>query len=291
MTAKKTKTAPMPVRHDVSLLTDDDLYLFNEGNHYRLYHKLGAHVLKEPEAAGTYFAVWAPDAEQVWVTGYFNGWDKGQHPLAHRAQSGIWEGFIPGLGAGSLYKYHVASKYGAYRVDKADPFAFSFEGPPRTASIVWDLDYAWEDGDWMARRHRANALDGPQSVYEVHLGSWRRVPEEGDRFLTYRELAPLLAEHVQRLGFTHVEFMPGTSPPPAGMAPPRISCFWWTTCTGRASASSWTGCPPTSRRTSTGPASSTALTSMSTPTLAGGFIPTGAAPFSITAATRCGASS
>ena len=204
----KTKTSPMPVRHDVSLLTDDDLYLFNEGNHYRLYHKLGAHVLKEPEAAGTYFAVWAPDAEQVWVTGDFNGWDKGSHPLSHRAQSGIWEGFIPGLGPGSLYKYHVASKYGAYRVDKADPFAFSYEGPPRTASIVWDLDYAWEDGDWMARRHRANALDGPQSVYEVHLGSWRRVPEEGDRFLTYRELAPLLAEHVQRLGFTHVEFMP-----------------------------------------------------------------------------------
>jgi 1,4-alpha-glucan branching enzyme len=208
MTAKKTKTAPMPVRHDVSLLTEDDLYLFNEGNHYRLYHKLGSHVLKKPEAAGTYFAVWAPDAEQVWVTGDFNGWDKGRHPLSNRAQSGIWEGFIPGLGAGSLYKYHVASKYGAYRVDKADPFAFSYEGPPRTASIVWDLDYAWEDGDWMARRHRANALDAPQSVYEVHLGSWRRVPEEADRFLTYRELAPLLTEHVQRLGFTHVEFMP-----------------------------------------------------------------------------------
>ena len=198
----------MPVRYDVSLLTDDDLYLFNEGNHCRLYHKLGAHVLKEPEAAGTYFAVWAPDAAQVWVTGDFNGWDKGSHPLSHRAQSGIWEGFIPGLGPGSLYKYHVASKYGGYQVDKADPFAFSYEGPPRTASIVWDLDYAWEDGDWMARRHRANALDAPQSVYEVHLGSWRRVPEEGDRFLTYRELAPLLAEHVQRLGFTHVEFMP-----------------------------------------------------------------------------------
>ena len=207
-TKAKVKTSPVPVRHDVSLLTDDDLYLFNEGNHYRLYHKLGAHVLKKPEAAGTYFAVWAPDAAQVWVTGDFNGWDKGSHPLSHRAQSGIWEGFIPGLGPGALYKYHVASKYGAYQVDKADPFAFSYEGPPRTASIVWDLDYAWEDGDWMAGRHRANALDGPMSVYEVHLGSWRRVPEEGDRFLTYRELAPLLAEHVQRLGFTHVEFMP-----------------------------------------------------------------------------------
>ncbi|MDP2046395.1 MAG: alpha-amylase family glycosyl hydrolase, partial [Deltaproteobacteria bacterium] len=207
-TKTKAKTSPVPVRHDVTLLTDDDLYLFNEGNHYRLYHKLGAHGLKDQGATGTYFAVWAPDAEQVWVTGDFNGWDKASHPLAHRAQSGIWEGFIPGLGPGALYKYHVASKYGAYRVDKADPFAFAFEGPPRTASIVWGLDYAWEDGDWMAQRFRANALDAPQSVYEVHLGSWRRVPEEGDRFLTYRELAPLLAEHVQRLGFTHVEFMP-----------------------------------------------------------------------------------
>ena len=204
----KTKTTPGPVRYDVSLLTDDDLYLFNEGSHYRLYHKLGAHVLKEPEPLGTYFAVWAPDAQQVWVSGDFNGWSKSSHPLGNRAQSGIWEGFIPGLEAGSLYKYHLASKYGAYRVDKADPFAFSLEGPPRTASIVWDLDYAWEDGDWMAGRYRKNALDGPMSVYEVHLGSWRRVPEEGNRSLTYRELAPLLAEHVQRLGFTHVEFLP-----------------------------------------------------------------------------------
>ncbi len=208
MTDKKSKNLPTTVRHDISLLTDDDLYLFNEGSHYRLYDKLGAHVLKENQATGTYLAVWAPDAEQVWVTGDFNGWDKASHPLSHRSQSGIWEGFIPGLGPGSLYKYHVASKYGAYRVDKADPFAFSFEGPPRTASIVWDLDYTWQDGEWMAQRHRHNALDGPMSIYEVHLGSWRRVPEEDNRFLTYRELAPLLAEHVQRLGFTHVEFLP-----------------------------------------------------------------------------------
>ncbi len=204
----KTKTPPSPVRYDVSRLTDDDLYLFNEGSHYRLYHKLGAHVLKEPDPPGTYFAVWAPDAEQVWVTGDFNGWSKSSHPLRQRSQSGLWEGFIPGLVAGSLYKYHVASKYGAYRVDKADPFAFFLEGPPRTASIIWDLDYAWEDGDWMANRYRKNALDGPMSVYEMHLGSWRRVPEEGNRALTYRELAPLLAEHVQRLGFTHVELLP-----------------------------------------------------------------------------------
>jgi 1,4-alpha-glucan branching enzyme len=208
MADKKRKTSPPKVRHDVSLLTDDDLYLFNEGSHYRLYHQLGAHVLQEGETPGTYFAVWAPDAAQVWVTGDFNGWDKGRHPLAQRGQSGLWEGFIPGLGHGSLYKYHVASKYGAYRVDKADPFAFSFEGPPRTASIVWDLDYSWGDEDWLARRQRANALDGPMSIYEVHLGSWRRVPEEGNRALSYRELAPYLAEHIQGLGFTHVEFLP-----------------------------------------------------------------------------------
>ena len=207
MAAKKTTTSPAPVRYDVSLLTDDDLYLFNEGSHYRLYNRLGSHVLKEPEA-GAYFAVWAPDAAQVSVTGDFNGWHKSSHPLRQRASSGIWEGFIPGMGPGSLYKYHVASKYGAYRVDKSDPFAFGFEGPPRTASIVRDLDYAWEDGDWMARRDGHNALDVPMSVYEVHLGSWRRVPEEGNRSLTYRELAPRLAEHVQRLGFTHVEFLP-----------------------------------------------------------------------------------
>jgi 1,4-alpha-glucan branching enzyme len=208
MAAQKKKTSPPKVRHDVSRLTDDDLYLFNEGSHYRLYQKLGAHVHKEGETTGTYFAVWAPDAAQVWVTGDFNGWDQGSHPLSQRGQSGIWEGFVPDLGPGSLYKYHVASKYGAYRVDKADPFAFSFEGPPRTASIVWDLDYAWEDGDYMSGRYRANTLDGPLSIYEVHLGSWRRLPAEGNRALTYRELAPYLAEHVQRLGFTHVEFLP-----------------------------------------------------------------------------------
>ncbi|MFA5111207.1 MAG: 1,4-alpha-glucan branching enzyme, partial [Desulfobaccales bacterium] len=127
MAAKKTTTSPAPVRYDVSLLTDDDLYLFNEGSHYRLYNRLGSHVLKEPEA-GAYFAVWAPDAAQVSVTGDFNGWHKSSHPLRQRASSGIWEGFIPGMGPGSLYKYHVASKYGAYRVDKSDPFAFGFEG-------------------------------------------------------------------------------------------------------------------------------------------------------------------
>jgi len=201
--------APAPtVRHDFSLLSDDDLYLFNEGNQFRLYLKLGSHLVREQGETGTYFAVWAPDAKQVFVSGDFNRWHKKSHPLRQRGQSGIWEGFIPGVGQGSLYKYHIVSKYRGYRVDKADPFAFSFEGPPRTASIVWDLDYSWGDREWLARRQQLNALDRPLAVYEVHLGSWRRVPEEGNRFLTYRELAPLLAAYVQQMGFTHVEFLP-----------------------------------------------------------------------------------
>jgi 1,4-alpha-glucan branching enzyme len=208
MIAREKTASPQPVDYDISLLTDDDLYLFNEGNHFRLYRKLGAHVIREHDKPGTYFAVWAPDAEQVLVTGDFNKWDKAGHPLRQRGQSGIWEGFVPGVGQGALYKYHVISRFGGYRVDKADPFAFSYEGPPRTASIVWDLDYSWGDGSWMARRSQRNALGGPMSIYEMHLGSWRRVPEEDNGYLTYREIAPWLAEYVQHLGFTHVEFLP-----------------------------------------------------------------------------------
>ncbi len=202
-----------PVRYDVSRLTDDDLFLFNEGNHFRLYNKLGAHLMEVDGVRGTYFAVWAPDAEQVFVMGDFNGWDKGSHPLASRGQSGIWEGFIPGVGQGALYKYHIRSRYHGYRVDKADAIGFFYEGPPRTASIVWDLDYEWRDQEWMAKRRRHNALDSPISIYEVHLGSWQRVPEEGNRFLTYREIAPRLANYVREMGFTHVEFLPVTEHP------------------------------------------------------------------------------
>lgn len=201
------------VRYDASLLSDDDLYLFNEGNHFRLYLKLGAHPMNMDGVDGTYFAVWAPDAERVFVMGDFNGWDKDSHPLGARGRSGIWEGFIPGVAQGTLYKYHIHSRYMGYRVDKADALGFFYEGPPRTASIVWNLDYTWGDQDWMARRHRANALDAPLAIYEVHLGSWQRVPEEGHRFLTYRELAPRLANYVREMGFTHVEFLPITEHP------------------------------------------------------------------------------
>ncbi len=195
-----------------SPLTEDDLYLFNEGRHFRLYEKLGARPLEVGGEAGVYFAVWAPSASAVSVVGDFNGWQGGAHPLAPRGSSGIWEGFLPGLGPGTLYKYHVVSADGAYRVDKADPFATRAEVPPKTASVVCPLDgpeaFPWEDEEWMASRASRNALDAPISIYEVHLGSWRRKPEEGDRPLSYREVAPLLAEHARRQGYTHVELLP-----------------------------------------------------------------------------------
>jgi 1,4-alpha-glucan branching enzyme len=198
-----------PVWYHVTLLTDDDLYLFNQGSHFRLYEKLGAHPLSAEGHEGTYFAVWAPDAERVSVAGDFNGWDPSVHPLGSRGQSGVWEGFIPGVRKGAVYKYHIQSRFRGYRVDKADPFAFFNEVSPRTASIVWDLGYAWGDGDWMEKRAGANnAQTAPWSIYEVHLGSWMRVPEGGDRPLTYRELAPQLAEYVRNMGFTHVQFLP-----------------------------------------------------------------------------------
>jgi len=197
-----------PVQDDRSLLTDNDVYLFNEGSHFRLYEKLGAHTIAAQEQIGTHFAVWAPNAKQVSVVGDFNGWDPSAHALRPRDSSGIWEGFCPGLGSGGLYKYHIRSHHRGYRVDKTDPFAFHCEIPPKTASVVWNLDYAWNDQEWMSRRGTANSLSKPMSIYEVHLGSWRRVPEEGYRSLGYREMAPYLANHVQEVGFTHVEFLP-----------------------------------------------------------------------------------
>jgi 1,4-alpha-glucan branching enzyme len=194
------------VRHDVTLLTEDDLFLFNEGTHYQLYDKLGSHVLTIDEQPGTYFAVWAPDAERVTVMGDFNGWSPDGLLLAPRASSGIWEAFVPGVGRGAKYKYHIRSRFHGYRADKADPFALHAEAPPLTASVVWDTWYEWRDADWMGDRKRRNALDAPVTTYELHLGSWMR---GGDgRVLTYRELAPRLVEYLTHMGFTHVEFMP-----------------------------------------------------------------------------------
>ena len=189
-----------------SLLSPFDVHLFNEGTHSHLFDKLGAHPSSDP--AGTYFAVWAPNADHVSVIGDFNGWDKGANRLFAREQSGIWEGFIPGVAHGALYKYHVHSKAAQTGTDKADPFASFSEAPPRQASIVWDLGYQWGDEDWMAHRRKANSRQAPWAVYELHIGSWMRVPEEQNRFLTYRELAPRLADYVSRMGFTHVELMP-----------------------------------------------------------------------------------
>ncbi len=196
------------VRHDVSMISDDDLFLFNEGSHFTLWEKLGAHPAESGGVAGTCFAVWAPDAERVSVVGDFNGWDRGAHPLAPRGQSGIWEGFIPAVGRGALYKYHIASRFHGYRVDKADPFGLRHEIPPKTGSVVWELGYEWHDAAWMRGRGARAGLTAPMSIYEVHLGSWMHVPEDGNRALSYRELAPKLAEYVARMGFTHVEFLP-----------------------------------------------------------------------------------
>jgi 1,4-alpha-glucan branching enzyme len=202
------KTAPVKIDYSASLLSDTDLYLFNEGNHHQLYDKLGAHPLIKKGTAGTYFAVWAPNARDVYVIGDFNGWDRSSHRLKSRETSGIWEGFIPGIGEDSVYKYYIVSQYNNYTVEKADPLAFFSEVPPKTASIVRDLQYDWGDQSWMQARRERNKLDAPISIYEVHLGSWRRVPEEGNRSLTYREIAPRLARYVNMMGFTHVEFLP-----------------------------------------------------------------------------------
>jgi 1,4-alpha-glucan branching enzyme len=204
----KKRTPAEAVLHDLTLLTNDDIHLFTEGTHFRLYNKLGAHPRILNGVKGTYFAVWAPDAVQISVLGDFNRWDNSTHLLSPRGQSGIWEGFIPEVSVGSLYKFHIVSRYNGYSADKADPFAFYDEVPPKTASIVWELEYEWGDRAWMQRQGKSNSLEAPISIYEVHLGSWRRVPEEGNRSLTYTELAPMLAKHVEETGFTHVEFLP-----------------------------------------------------------------------------------
>ncbi|MBI2848414.1 MAG: 1,4-alpha-glucan branching protein GlgB [Chloroflexi bacterium] len=192
----------------MNFITELDLHLFNEGSHFRLYEKMGAHPVQQNGEAGMHFAVWAPNARYVSVIGDFNGWNKRANPIHQRDRSGIWEGFIPGVGKGALYKYHVESRYHGYKADKADPFAFYSQISPSTASVAWDTDYSWGDSEWMADRRRRNSLDAPIAIYEVHLGSWRRVPEEDHRPLTYREMAPLLAQYAQQMGFTHVEFLP-----------------------------------------------------------------------------------
>jgi 1,4-alpha-glucan branching enzyme len=196
-----------------SILSEDDIYLFNQGTHYRLYDKFGAQPVTIDGVAGTYFAVWAPNAEYVAVIGDWNNWDAGANPLRQRGFSGVWEGFIPHVSKGMRYKFHIASRYYGYREDKTDPFGSYFEVAPQTAAIVWDRNYTWSDQQWMSERGRRHRFDAPISIYEVHLGSWRRKPEEDNRPLNYRELAHELAEHVKECGFTHVELLPVTEHP------------------------------------------------------------------------------
>ncbi|HYU16338.1 MAG TPA: hypothetical protein VEL05_09710, partial [Candidatus Acidoferrum sp.] len=190
----------------MALLGDQDLHLFNEGTHVRLYQKLGAHVSASGGAGGVTFSVWAPNAERVSVIGDFNGWDAERHPLAPVGTSGIWSGFVAGGRRGHLYKYRLVPRGGKPALEKADPFGFRHQTPPETASVVWTLDHEWHDREWMERRGRLNKLDAPMSIYEVHLGSWMR--GDGNRMLSYRDLAGRLAAYCRDLGFTHVELMP-----------------------------------------------------------------------------------
>jgi len=200
------------------ILGPDDLWLFNEGTHSRLYEHLGAHLVDgQPgtdvsDRAGettrdACFAVWAPNASQISVVGDFNDWNPGSCPMTPEGASGVWEALVPGLTPGTRYKYRIESAAGGHVADKADPFAFYAEQPPRTASILWDLSYTWGDSDWMSARAGKNSASAPMSVYELHIGSWRHAPGE-HRSLNYRELAPVLARYVTEQGFTHVEMLP-----------------------------------------------------------------------------------
>jgi 1,4-alpha-glucan branching enzyme len=190
-----------------SRLTSDDLHMFNEGTHYRLYEKLGSHLIGADGVQGASFAVWAPNAQSVSVVGEFNRWDRQANPMMPCGQSGIWEAFIPGVAKGMLYKYHIESQYNRYSVDKTDPFANATELPPGTAAVVWDLPYEWNDSEWMRTRGAGRWVDRPVSIYEVHLGSWRRRADDGQP-LPYRDLALELARYVKEMGFTHIELLP-----------------------------------------------------------------------------------
>jgi len=195
-------------------MTDFDMYLWAEGSHYRAYEKLGAHLGERDGQQGTRFAVWAPNAEEVSVIGDFNGWRAAVNSCAPVGTSGIWEAFVPGVGHGSLYKYAIRSRNQGYRVDKSDPFGFAAEVRPQTSSKIWDLGgYSWGDHDWMHHRGSRQALNAPVSVYEVHLGSWRRAAHENNRWLTYREMAHPLADYCHDMGYTHIELLPITEHP------------------------------------------------------------------------------
>jgi 1,4-alpha-glucan branching enzyme len=188
---------------NMTLLTSEDLYLFNEGSHRRSYLRMGAH----PAQDGVWFSVWAPGAKKVTVAGDFNNYNHTQDPLFTQGSSGVWSGFVRGAKEGQTYKFLITAQNGE-ELEKADPYAFWAEDPPRTASRVTTLDYEWQDQDWMSQRQERQGTHQAMSTYELHLGSWRRKPEEGNRSLTYRELAHELPEYLNRMKFTHVELMP-----------------------------------------------------------------------------------
>ena len=194
---------------EVPWLNNDEQYLFSEGSYFRSYEKLGAHLCSYQGQKGAYFAVWAPNAESVSVLGDFNRWSEGDSVLEPTGTTGIWHGFVADANAGQTYKYRIRSNAGGQVLEKADPYAFYSEVAPRTASRLWPLDsYGWNDDEWMRSRKERQAHDSPISVYEMHIGSWRRKPEENNRSLSYRELAEQLPEYLSSMGFTHVQFMP-----------------------------------------------------------------------------------
>ncbi len=220
-----------------SFLTDFDLHLFSEGTHSRIYEKFGAHPIEVNGVKGTHFAVWAPNAESVAVIGDFNKWDASKNPMEAAANSGIWSCFIPGIEPGTIYKYYLKSKVNGYSAEKTDPCGFASELRPKTASVVWDIEnYKWNDQKWVEKRGKANALDAPISIYELHLGSWMRVPD-GDRgrWLSYTELAETLIPYLKEMGFTHVEFMPVAEHP--------LDASWGYQSTGYFAATSRYGTP------------------------------------------------
>jgi len=216
-------------------LTSDDLYLFNEGSHVRLYEKMGSHPAVVGGVSGFRFAVWAPNAESVAVIGSFNDWNPRSHPMTMTQGSGIWETFIPGVTKGECYKYRLQSRFNGYRVEKCDPYAFTTEIAPKSAAVTWDLDYTWHDRNWMASRREKFLPKAPVSIYEMHLGSWMRESTPPYLSHSYRSIAPKLAEYVKKLGFTHVEFLPLTEHPFYGS--------WGYQCTGYFAATSRFGTP------------------------------------------------
>jgi 1,4-alpha-glucan branching enzyme len=220
----------------ISRLSEYDIHLFKEGKHYALYEKLGSHIVNQNGVDGTYFAVWAPNAERVAVVGDFNDWNRDSNTMLLRWDgSGIWELFIPNIGKGTRYKYFIYSINNDYQVEKGDPFAVHWEVPPLTASIVWDCDYQWNDGAWLQERKKNSGEDHPMAVYEMHLGSWKRKGADGKAFMNYRDLAEELPAYLKWMGYTHVEFLPVMEHPFYGS--------WGYQCTGYFAPTSRYGSP------------------------------------------------